>query len=54
MTTDAICRETKAKLEAGKAEGCVAVEMELAGVQAVCNFYRWDLYDFLVTVDVLD
>lgn len=28
--------------------------MELAGVQAVCDFYGWDLYDFLVTSDVLD
>lgn len=53
-TTDAIYRETTAKLEARKAEGCVAVEMELAGVQSVCDFYGWDLYDFLVTGDVLD
>ncbi len=53
-TTDAIYRETKAKLEARKDEGCIAVEMELAGVQAVCDFYGWDLYDFLVTGDVLD
>ena len=53
-TTDAIYRETKAKLEARKNEGCLAVEMELAGVQAVCDFYGWDLYDFLVTGDVLD
>ena len=45
-TTDAIYRETK--------EGCIAVEMELAGVQAVCDFYGWDLYNFLVTGDVLD
>lgn len=52
-TTDAIYRETKAKLEARKAEGCIAVEMELAGVQAVCDFYSWELYDFLVTGDVL-
>lgn len=50
--TDAIYRETKAKLEARKNEGCLAVEMELAGVQAVCNFYEWNLYDFLVTGDV--
>lgn len=42
-TTDAIYRETTAKLEARKKEGCVAVEMELAGVQAVCDFYEWDL-----------
>lgn len=37
-TTDAIYRETKTKLEARKNEGCLAVEMELAGVQAVCDF----------------
>ena len=47
-------RETKAKLEARKNEGCLAVEMELAGVQAVCDFYGWELFDFLVTGDVLD
>ena len=28
--------------------------MELAGVQAVCDFHGWDLYDFLATGDVLD
>lgn len=53
-TTDAMYRETKAKLEARKNEGCLAVEMELAGVQAVCDFYGWELYDFLVTGDVLN
>ena len=54
IRTDAIYRETKAKLDARKKEGCIAVEMELAGVQAVCDFYGWDLYNFLVTDDVLD
>lgn len=54
MTTDAIYRETKAKLEARKSEGCIVVEMELAGVHAVCDYYDWNLYDFLVTGDVLD
>lgn len=54
MTTDAIYRETKAKFETRKSEGCIAVEMELAGVQAVCDYYGWNLYDFLVTGDVLD
>lgn len=53
-TTDALYRETKAKLKARKAEGCIAVEMELAGVESVCDFYGWNLYDFLVTGDVLD
>ena len=37
-----------------KKDVCLAVEMELAGVQAVCDFYGWDLYDFLATGDVLD
>ena len=27
--------------------------MELAGVQAVCNYYEMDLYNFIVTGDVL-
>lgn len=53
-TTDAIYRETRAKLSARKADGCIAVEMELAGVQAVCDFYGWELYNFLATGDVLD
>ena len=34
-------------------EGCIAVEMELAGVQSVCDYYGFALYDFLVTGDVL-
>ena len=53
-TTDALYRETKEKLKARKAEGCIAVEMELAGVESVCDFYGWNVYDFLVTGDVLD
>lgn len=53
-TKDAIYRETKVKIEARKNEGCLAVEMELAGVQAVCDFYGWELFDFLVTGDVFD
>ena len=49
-----IYRKTKAKFETRKSEGCIAVEMELAGVQAICDYYGWNLYDFLVTGDVLD
>ena len=30
------------------------MEMELAGVQAVCDFHNIELYDFLVTGDVVD
>ena len=37
-----------------RAEGCIAVEMEVAGVQAVCDFYGLELYDFLEAGDVLE
>ncbi|MGN0978908.1 MAG: nucleoside phosphorylase [Candidatus Avoscillospira sp.] len=53
-TTDAIYRETRGQMEKRVSEGCIAVEMELAGVQAVCDFHGWELYGFLVTGDVLD
>lgn len=53
-TTDAPYRETRTAVRRRKDEGCIAVEMELAGVQAVCSFYGIELYDFLVTGDILD
>ena len=53
-STDAFYRETRDQVAARKREGCIAVEMELAGVQAVCDFHGFELYDFLVTGDVLD
>lgn len=53
-TTDAIYRETRNLVTARKAEGCIAVEMELAGMQAVCDYHKIELYDFLVTGDVVD
>ena len=53
-TTDAFYRETRDQFEKRKAEGCLAVEMELSGVQAVCDFCGFELYNFLVTGDVLD
>ena len=53
-TTDAFYRETKDQVAARQNEGCIAVEMEVAGVQAVCDFHGFELYDFLVTGDVLD
>ena len=52
-TTDAFMRETVGLTAKRKSEGCIAVEMELAGVQAVCDFHGLELYDFLVTGDVL-
>lgn len=53
-TTDAFYRETRGLMEKRVREGCLAVEMELAGVQAVCTFHGFELYDFLMTGDVLD
>ena len=52
-TTDSMLRETVGLVRRRKAEGCVAVEMELSGVQAVCDFYGLELYDFLEAGDVL-
>ncbi len=53
-TTDAPYRETAAAVEKRKKDGCIAVEMELAGLQAVCDFYDVELYAFLAAGDVLD
>ena len=53
-TTDAIYRETREQVRKRKAEGCIAVEMELAGVQAVCDYHGFELYNFLATGDVVD
>lgn len=53
-TTDAIFRETKKKAEKLRNDGCIAVEMECAGVQAVCRYKGFALYDFLFASDHLD
>ena len=52
-TTDSMLRETAGLVNRRKQEGCIAVEMELAGVQALCDFYGLTLYDFLEAGDVL-
>ena len=53
-TTDSMIRETTGLVSKRKAEGCIAVEMEVAGVQSVCDFYGLELYDFLEAGDVLE
>ena len=53
-TTDAIFRETENNFAARKAEGCLSVEMECAGVQAMCQFRGLDLYVFFTSGDLLD
>lgn len=52
-TTDAFYRETVNKAAARRSEGCIAVEMEQAGVQALCDFEGYKLYCFLQAGDVL-
>ncbi len=52
-TTDSMLRETVGLVQKRRAEGCLAVEMELAGVEALCDFYGLELYDFLEAGDVL-
>jgi len=52
-TTDAFLMETVGQTAKRRGEGCIAVEMELAGVQAVCDHYGFELYDFLAAGDVL-
>ena len=53
-TTGSMLRETAGLVRKRKNEGCLAVEMELAGVEAVCNFHGFELYDFLEAGDVLE
>ncbi len=52
-TTGSMLRETSGLVRKRKNEGCLAVEMELAGVEAVCDFHHWELYNFLEAGDVL-
>ncbi len=53
-TTDSFYRETRNNYEKRKADGCISVEMECAGVQAMCDFRGLDLYPFFTSGDLLD
>ena len=53
-TTDSMLRETTGLVGRRRDEGCLAVEMEVAGVEALCDFYGLELYDFLEAGDVLE
>ena len=53
-TTDSFYRETRNNFEKRKADGCISVEMECAGVQAMCDFRGLDLYVFFTSGDLLD
>ncbi len=53
-TTDAIYRETEKNVAKRKADGCICVEMESAGLQAVCTYKGLDLYTFFFISDLVD
>ncbi len=53
-TTDAFYRETINSKNARKADGCICVEMECAGLQALCNFRNLELYQFFFAGDLLN
>ena len=53
-TTDSFYRETRNNFEKRKADGCISVEMECAGAQAMCTFRGLNLYPFFTSGDLLD
>ena len=53
-TTDSFYRETVNNFQKRKAEGCISVEMECAGLQAMCDFRGLELYAFFTSGDLLD
>lgn len=53
-TTDAIYRETRERVERRKAQGAICVEMECAGMQAVCDFRGTEFFQFFYAADNLD
>lgn len=53
-TTDAVFRETRRKVERRRSQGAICVEMECAGMQALCDFRDTDFFQFLYAGDNLD
>lgn len=53
-TTDACYRETGDKVRRRKEQGAVCVEMECAGMQALCDFRETDFFQFFYAGDNLD
>ncbi len=53
-TTDAPYRETRAKIARRKAQGAICVEMECAGMQALCDFRGTEFFQFFYAGDNLD
>lgn len=53
-TTDAPYRETRDKVNRRKGQGAICVEMECAGMQAVCDFRGTEFFQFFYAGDNLD
>lgn len=53
-TTDAPYRETREKVNRRREQGAICVEMECAGMQALCNFRKTDFFQFFYAGDNLD
>lgn len=53
-TTDAPYRETRDIIARRKAQGAICVEMECAGMQALCDFRETEFFQFLYAGDNLD
>ena len=53
-TTDAAYRETREKVARRKAQGAIVVEMECAGMQALCDFRGTEFFQFFYAGDNLD
>ena len=53
-TTDACYRETRDKIARRRAQGAIIVEMECAGMQALCDFRGTEFFQYIYAGDNLD
>lgn len=53
-TTDAPYRETRAKVQKRKEQGCICVDMECSAMNAVAQFRNKELFQFFYAADNLD
>lgn len=52
-STDAVYMETRDKVQARRNAGCLCVDMECSGLQAVCDYLGIELYIFFFAGDIL-
>ncbi|MGL5378374.1 nucleoside phosphorylase [Clostridium sp.] len=53
-TTDGVYRETRQKVKARKAQGCICVDMECSAIAALSEFREKDVFHFFYAADNLD